>query len=212
MNWNAVIAVCTAIAAIFTAVMAWFTRQSIVESQKQHRDARQQSEQHHQDSLRPVLVLAPRAGIDQLDRSNLLWSVPVKLQETIRTFETPCVLRNIGTGPALNARLTLRFMGIDGYGIARDVAPLRAGGETDGSERHLKVQFRLCDGFNDADFQLACGMGWELLLEYEDVFGNHFHTIHCKNPQRPWTVCGKGTAPEGASRFTPSLGTPKGTA
>jgi len=195
MSWEAGTAIATGAAAVFTAVMAWFTRRSIVESHTQYEKTRAQSEQHHQDAFRPVLVLAPRSGIDQLDRSNLLWDLPAKPQETTRAFETPCVLRNIGTGPALNVRMGVRLMGIEGYGISREVIPLRAGGETAGTEGHLRMEFRLRDDFNAADVDFAKGLGWEVLLEYEDVFGNTFHTIHRKNPQMPWTECGKGQAP-----------------
>jgi hypothetical protein len=52
-------------------------------------------------------------------------------------------------------------------------------------------------GFIDTDAQSAPGEDWELLLEYEDVFGRVFHTVHPKNPQRPWTAIGRGPAPKG---------------
>jgi len=43
-----------------------------------------------------------------------------------------------------------------------------------------------------------------LVLEYEDVFGNTFHTIHSKHLGEPWTRVGRGPAPD-LSPGQPSL-------
>ncbi|THD10995.1 hypothetical protein [Metallibacterium scheffleri] len=199
MSWYVSTTFWTGAAAVFTAVMAGFTGWSVVASQRQQRRALQQSEQHHQDGFRPVLVLAPSDDAIPLDRSKLLKLVPTNSGATERTYIIACLLTNIGVGPALNVHLLLRMRGIDGYGISRELTPVSAGllgsrGESDGS---IRVTFKPHDGFNDVDVQLSTGDPWELLLEYEDVFGNRFHTIHSKIPLQPWTVCGKGPAPLG---------------
>ena len=197
MNWNAVIAICTGAAAIFTAVMAWYTRCSIAVSQKQHRDAREQSDRHHQDGFRPVLVLRPHDGVDPLDRGALLRAESNAGTDGSHVFVINAALHNVGVGPALNIRLTLRVMGIEGYGTSRELAPAQVG-ETRGDREHpLRIPLWLRDGFNLADFLSAPGPGWALILEYRDVSGHDFHTIHSKNPQQPWTECGKGPAPPG---------------
>ncbi len=199
MSWYASTTFWTGAAAVSTAVMAGFTGWSIVASQRQQRRALQQSDQHHQDGFRPVLVLAPSDDAIPLDRSKLLKLAPTSPGTTERTYIIACLLINIGVGPALNVHLMLRVRGIDGYGISRELIPIPTGllgnrGDPDGS---VRVTFQPHAGFNDADVQLSMGDPWELFLEYEDVFGNRFHTVHSKNPQKPWTVCGRGPAPLG---------------
>lgn len=200
MIWYASTALWTGVLALFTAVMAGVTYWSIVASQRQQRSAWQQSEQHHQDSFRPVLVLEPSdAELPiPLDRSRLLQLAPVDSGSTVRTYVIACRLSNIGVGPALNVHLRLRVRGIEGYGISCEIPSLGTdftGIRDDNGQ--LRVPFRLGDGFNDAGVQLSTGDPWDLMLEYEDVFGNRFHTIHSKNPQAPWMQCGKGPAPQG---------------
>ncbi|MHB8392058.1 MAG: hypothetical protein ACYDBH_21185 [Acidobacteriaceae bacterium] len=197
MSWYANTTFWTGAAAVFTAVMAGFTAWSIVASQRQQRRALQQSEQHHQDGFRPVLVLMPYDGVDPLNRDALLSSVATVGGDVSRIFEIHAALQNVGTGPALSVRLTLRAMDIEGYGTSRELAPVQAG-ETRGDREHpLRIPLWLHDGFNSGDFQSSTGPIWTLVLEYEDVFGNRFHTIHSKFPLQPWTVCGKGPAPPG---------------
>ena len=197
MSWYASTTFWTAAAAVFTAVMAGFTGWSIVASQRQQRRALQQSDQHHQDGFRPVLVLSTFDGIDPLDRSALLCLNPPRPGDATRLYLIPCLLRNVGVGPALKVHLSLRFMGIEGYGISRELAPMQAGERRGDADHPVAVQFRPRGSFNDTDVLLSVGTSWELLLEYEDVFGNRFHTIHSKIPLQPWTVCGKGPAPPG---------------
>ncbi len=179
--------------------MAGFTGWSILASQRQQRRALQQSDQHHQDGFRPVLVLAPLDDAVPLDRSKLLKLAPTGPGAIERTYIIACLLTNIGVGPALNVRLQLRVRGIEVFKSSRELPPVCAGllgnrGEPDGS---IRVTFQPHAGFNDAGVQLSTGDPWELFLEYEDVFGNRFHTIHSKIPLQPWTVCGKGPAPPG---------------
>ena len=199
MSWYASTTFWTGAAAVFTAVMAGFTGWSILASQRQQRRALQQSDQHHQDGFRPVLVLAPLDDAVPLDRSKLLKLAPTGPGAIERTYIIACLLTNIGVGPALNVRLQLRVRGIEVFKSSRELPPVCAGllgnrGEPDGS---IRVTFQPHAGFNDAGVQLSTGDPWELFLEYEDVFGNRFHTIHSKIPLQPWTVCGKGPAPPG---------------
>ncbi|VAY89044.1 conserved hypothetical protein [mine drainage metagenome] len=107
------------------------------------------------------------------------------------------MLTNLGVGPALNVRLVLRFMGIEDYGFSRELTPIPAHESRGESNYSVRVAFQPEDGFNDVDAQLSTGPSWEIILEYKDVFGNCFHTIHSKNPQQPWTMCGKGSPPLG---------------
>jgi hypothetical protein len=196
MTWYDSTAFWTGAAAISTSVMALLTWRSIAVSQKQHHDARKQSEQHHQDGVRPLVLFHVSDG-DPLDRSRLLSLDPPRSGDATRVYRIHCFLKNIGIGPALKVHLQLRFMGIKGYGISREFAPMKAGESMGDANHALAVRFLPQQDFNDADVQLSTGTSWELLLEYEDVFGNRFHTIHSKIPLQPWTVCGKGPAPLG---------------
>jgi hypothetical protein len=191
-------ALATATAAIATAWMAGMTKRSI-----------QQVEKHHQDSYRPILVIAPYGNAIPIDRSTLLKLAPkgAGFFSSTGAFESTYIiaglLTNIGVGPALNVRLVLRIMGIDGYGINCELTPVPTcegrGGKSDYS---FRVPFQPRGGFNDTDVQLSTGPSWEIILEYEDVFGHRFHTIHSKNLQIPWTVCGTGSPPPGRSPLT----------
>jgi hypothetical protein len=197
MSWYASTTFWTGAAAVFTAVMAGFTGWSIVASQRQQRRALQQSDQHHQDGFRPVLVLRPYDGVDPLDRGGLLLAETDAASDGSRVFVISAALQNVGVGPALSIHLRLRVMGIEGYGTSRELAPVQAG-ETRGDREHpLRIPLWLHDGLNEPDFKSATNPIWTLVLEYEDVFGNRFHTIHNKNPQLLWTVCGTKKAPRG---------------
>jgi hypothetical protein len=195
VNWNAVIAICTAAAAVFTAAMAFYTRIAIKHSQQQFRDAQQRDEARHQDAYRPVVVLEPFGGVEAAARANLVSVDPSSKMGTFRLFRVSCLVRNLGVGPALNVRLSFRAMGKLGYGFTQELVPVGVGEQQGDTKRALEVWVQSTPSFNDADLALASGTGWELVLEYEDVFGNPFHTIHRKNPQMPWTQCGKGAAP-----------------
>lgn len=203
MNWNAVIAICTAFAAVFTAVMAWFTRKAIVESHTQYEKTRAQSEQQHQDAFRPVVVLSPFEGVEPEDRSNVIHFDPAVGMDQRRFVRVAGFLRNVGVGPALNVHLLFRAMSKQNYGFTLALTPVGSGEKYDLGSRQvgpavtqeIRYPVHPTPGFNAADIASAGGTGWELAIEYEDVFGNRFHTVHHKNPQLPWTVCGRGSAP-----------------
>lgn len=202
MNWNAIIAIFTAAAAVATAFMAVFTGIAIKNGQRQFRDAQAASEAHHRDTFRPVVVLSPFEGVEPEDRANVIQFDSAVGSDERRFVRVSGFLRNVGVGPALNVRLLFRAMGKAGYGFALALTPIGAGEKYDlGSRevgpmatRGIRYPVRLTAGFNAADIAIASGSGWEIVLEYEDVFGNTFHTIHRKDPQVPWTECGKGAA------------------
>ena len=117
---------------------------------------------------------------------------------SIRRLVLCGVVRNIGVGPAINARITLRIRGIEGYGPdPLSLPPIGAGDLFGKFDDSIPMPISYRNGFSDTDAQSAPGEHWELLLEYEDVFGRIFHTVHSKNPQVPWTTIGRGPAPKG---------------
>lgn len=189
MNWTAVESVATVLLATFTAAMAWMTYRTIIESRKQHKDA-----------YRPILVLASTAGVDPVRREAFLTVAPPRPEDAGPSFLVGGVLKNVGSGPALNASFCVRLQGIEGYGIAREIAPVQAGGMHGGKpESPLRIPVSFHRGFNDTDFQVAPGGEWKIILEYKDIFGQTFHTIHTKDPRVPWTEIGRGPAPTGES-------------
>lgn len=197
--WDGITAVSTAAAAVFTAVMARFTFRAIREGQGQRRDTnehfeetRKQGEKHHQDGFRPLLTLSPLYGMDLLQRGNLLTTTA---QNGRGVFCINCALRNIGPGPALNVRLTIRASGQFGDVATRELSPLEAGG-TGKQDVSIEVPVIFTDQFNTSDFGAAPGGLWTIVLNYEDVFGNAFHTLHSKNSMDPWCRVGKGPLPE----------------
>ncbi|HUX28077.1 MAG TPA: hypothetical protein VMV39_04785 [Terracidiphilus sp.] len=94
--------------------------------------------------------------------------------------------------------MKLRVRGLEGYGPDPfDLPPIAAGEAYGKVGEHIPVPTPHRPQFNETDAQLAPGEHWEIVLEYEDVFGRTFHTSHTKNPQLPWTTIGRGPAPKG---------------
>lgn len=107
-------------------------------------------------------------------------------------------IRNLGAGPAINGAIKLRIRGLEGYGPDPFNLPPIAALEFYGKiGEHIPVPISHRPHFNETDAQLAPGEHWEIVLDYEDVFGRQFHTIHTKNPQLAWTKIGRGKAPKG---------------
>lgn len=198
--WDILTAVSTAAAAVATAVMAGFTLMAVKEGKTERAEAndhfaktREQDQQHHQDSGRPLLVLAPSSPLDVIDRKNIL-------ENDLEIFQSKacirCSIHNIGFGPAINVRLSIRQDGKTGFGPSREIIPIAASGSFDDGEGQIILPLKYGGSYNKADLEnLPHGL-WALVLEYEDLFGNVFHTIHNKHKQEPWTQTGRGPAPD----------------
>lgn len=207
INWDEVTAVSTAGAAVFTAVMAWFTRKAIKEGQGQRQEANDhygktqgQDKQHHEDTFRPLLVLSPNSDVDAGDRQAF-----VGAHAFFDLLIVDCVVRNIGTGPALNVRLSARGDGRTGFGPTRELTPMAAGDVFKDPDGHINIKTIFTDEFNSQDFKGLPNGLWLLVLEYNDVFGNSFHTIHTKQRDMPWTRVGRGSTPDTTPPSTDAL-------
>jgi len=147
-----------------------------------------QNKRHHQDTFKPACVLVLNGGVDRNTRGNAL-----QLQRNFTApdicFFVQCSMKNVGTGPALNLRLGVRFPDKAGYLIWSELPPLGANRR---SKSPLMIPVVFGGKFNETDYKQAPGGLWELWLFYEDVFGNVFHTKHAKDPHQPWAVLGKG--------------------
>lgn len=186
MNWTAIESVAASLAAIVTGVMAWMTYCAIV-----------QARIHHKDEYRPILLFAPDGVADPLPRDQILKIEMPQSPNPDYYYALHGVLSNIGRGSALNIKLTLRFLGIEGYGIQRELAPIGGGERFNFADQPLRIRAHIHRGFNDSDFSLSLNIPWEIILDYEDVFGQSFHTIHSKVLGRPWTALGLGPASKG---------------
>ena len=181
---------------------------------RQGRQFREDSERQHRERFKPICLLAPHGGVDAWNRrGDLLEAMPPAPDNpSCGTVAIRCVLRNIGAGPALNLRLKFRFLDMNGWTSEPwELSPLGAG-ETCGSEAApLLVPFPIRERFNRSDFDTLAGKPWEIWLEYVDVFGKPYHSIHRKAPvdvdlsKATWTAVGPNQQPQARLRPIPWL-------
>ena len=195
---EAITAWATAAGAIATAVMAFFTWRAIKNGQKdreksdQHyAETREQEKRHHQDTFRPLVVLTPYDVMSILDRNKVLFPDP-----NGKTLKVDLIARNIGVGPALNIHLSVRSEGRRNFGPSRVLAPLAVGGGASNDRHYILIDVNVSENFNFADLSNVPNGHWIVVLEYQDVFGNWFHTLHSHQPDEPWTKADRGRAPD----------------
>ena len=179
--------------AIATVVMAAGTFYLAIVTQKLAKgaaDGIKQAERHHQENLRPFCVL-------DFAYANDLHPFGVDFNSQASRNSIPIFgkLQNKGDGPAtdvfvyLNAR---RGEGEDdAVRLTRPVlaSGLVAAGETAGIEVQITERdiVRAWNGekWNPTQaFHAIAGQAYEAVLEYRDVFGNPFRTVH---PRGIWT-------------------------
>jgi hypothetical protein len=194
--------------AVGTIALAIATFRVIQQGQQLRKDAEQQredTERQHRDRFKPVCLLAPYGGVDAWNRRGALLEAmpPDPENPSCGTVAIRCVLRNAGAGPALKLRLKFRFLDMNGWtSDPWELSPLGAG-ETCGSEAApLLVPFPIHERFNQTDFAILTGKPWEIWLEYEDIFGRKFQSIHRKAPfdtdpaKFTWTTAGTDQQPK----------------
>lgn len=206
-HWDAVtawasiaLAITTGIMAAVTAWMAWNTHAAVKQNNELRDDAnkhyeqtRKQDQEHHEDEYRPVLILAPPAGLSATARSNL---VSVINASPPRQIFVHCPIRNIGAGPALNVRMSVRKDEVTGFGPSLDLTPI-AGGDCLAPPYDHRFALQVFDpNFNDEDVKGVPGSAWVIILEYSDIFDHRFHTLHYKDSGRAWAKPGRGPAPD----------------
>ncbi len=147
-----------------------------------------QNRTHHQDAFRPICVLVAENGTDAVARRDIV-QLHTESNDPTKYFRILCSIKNVGTGPTAKLRLVMRSIVNPEMRAELELPPL---GSNDTFPGPMRIPVFLHDRFNESDYRIAPGDGWELWLLYEDVFGNQFHTRHNKNPQLPWGVPGKG--------------------
>lgn len=180
---DSVTAMSTYVLAAATTWMAWRTASLVKQNAK-----------HHTESLRPVLTLDPVAGI-RLYRASAV-NDKARYQFCGR-------LRNCGTGPAIDIRVTIRFPTLrDGeprylpaLGPGMDWSETMPGA---GTERGQLFFFLPLPGSCPQETTLTASPNivkdhWQIDFNYADIFGNRFWTRHECNPDKPdipWFMCG----------------------
>lgn len=212
IDWDAVTAVSTVVLAavtflmvIATVWMAWNTGRALKQNNDLRDDAnlhykqtREQDQQHHQDEFRPVLILTAPGGVTAPARSGLV-SVLLLMQAPAVLIYSP--IKNIGNGLALNIRMSIRKDEVTGFGPTIEFAPIAAGDHLAPFGDCFELPVTASAHLNEADLKTLPSGSWLIVLEYEDVFGNRFYTLHYKNSQQPWARTGRGPAPD----TTPTL-------
>ena len=205
-TWDAITAISTAAAAVFTAVMAWFTRKAILEGQGQRQEAndhfaktREQDKRHHEDGFRPLLVLTPINPDEAVGRKDILsvYRGPAHDAVAVR-----CVVKNIGAGPALNVHLYVRGDRRTGFGPSRELVPIAPDSSFPDRGAQIELVVTYSAAYNEADLNNLPNGPWLLVIEYEDLFGNVFYTIHSKDLREPWTRVGRGPTPDTTPLFS----------
>lgn len=184
IDWTAIAAIATALAAVVTGWMAWMTRNSI-----------RQMQEHHRDAFRPLIILMPHDGVDPYDRKSLAAFIRENTPaEPSYVLRLRGALQNIGVGPALDIRLRIALTNPDDIKVSTELSPMRAGevrhgfsNESTGIRRPLDIPVQLSKGFNDTDFQMAGNGPWTIFLEFEDVFGYKYRTTQSSSLDKPWT-------------------------
>ena len=134
---------------------------------------RRDDERRHRDGLRPICVLTPYDGVDPGPYRRELLAVDTDPSRPgFGIVEVRCALRNIGPGPALNVRIAFRLFSFGGYETQHcELGPLRAG-EIRGSESMpLRVPIQFRSPLADQEFAQIPGSSWEIVLTYDDIFG-----------------------------------------
>lgn len=188
LDWNAWTAIGTVSMAVTTVIV-------ILQGRRQRKD----DERRHQDGFRPLCILTPYDGVDPWHRRDTLLSI-AEQQSPNQEFgmvEVKCELRNIGAGPALNLGIIFRFLDMDGYSTAVwELSALRAGEFRGSKDDSLRIPIQFGARFNRTDFSQVPGKLWEIVIVYEDIFQNHFYSVHQKRPLQLEKLRGVAASPE----------------
>lgn len=168
--WDAFTAIGTVAMAVTTAIIIF------------------QNRRQHQEALLPICVLVPARGTDAAGRRDIL-QLHQEPNDPSRYFHVQCGVKNIGGGPVVKLKLRVTFWTNTAARFEAELSPL---GANESAAGPLRVPVFIGNQFTESEYGWTPGEGWDLWLEYEDVFGNVFYTRHTKTPQQPWVQLGKG--------------------
>jgi hypothetical protein len=136
-------------------------------------------------NAKPICILMPYDGVDPWYKRDTLLTIfdHPSPHQRFGIVQLQCSIRNVGPGSALNVAIMFRFLDMSGYTTSPwELSPFYAGECRGGETSPLQVPIQIIDQFNDADFSQIAGKAWQILLTYEDVFGNPFYSVHHKSP------------------------------
>jgi hypothetical protein len=197
----------TAASVIFTACMAWFTR----DLAKKNDELIQQNEKHHMDSYRPILIIETPANVELYNQRPIVSVIKdphlnnSPISNNLAKYHLDGNIKNIGTGPALDISLLIRFEHSTTKELVADFPPLKNDalqslGDVSFYTPSMDSDFLQSDNkFKPEEYHSAPGESWIIYITYKDIYDNKFYTIHPKSPQERWTTLGRGDIPQGKS-------------
>ena len=158
--------------AIGTLAMAATTTLVIRQTAKHHHALLAQQLKEHQDRFKPICFLSPFSGIDPLNQRHDLVAIaePPPNNPAYGTVTLHCTLQNVGVGPALNLRITFKSDNGDTTD-PWELSPLGVGEKYGSATTPLLIPIR-------ADKCQLLAVSWQIWLDYEDIFGRKFKTVH----------------------------------
>jgi len=182
---------------------------------QQGRQLRGDTKRQHRDRFKPICMLMPPGAVDNiLGRGNFLeLTAPQQEHQNHGKIVMRATLQNTGSGPALNLRLRLRTRSDAGKSLwPVELSPLAAGQMRHDANDPLTLfvpvyqppRDKPMDGaialsaFNSLDENTTA-----IILEYQDVFGRYFHSVHSRVPFDPSDLAkNDGTAARRIPWFT----------
>ena len=158
--------------AIGTLAMAVTTVLVIRQTAKHHRALLTQQSKEHMDRFKPICFLAPYSAIDPLNQRHGLIAItdPPLNNPAFGTIALNCTLQNVGFGPALKLHITFRSVNGDTTD-PWELSPLATGEKYGSTTAPLLIPLQ-------ADKRHLFAVSWQIQLDYEDIFGRKFKTVH----------------------------------
>ncbi len=201
--------VATFVLAIVTAWMAVATQKMASETKL----LQEQENQQRIDNLRPICVLEVNPDLSNISRDLIFKDM--RQRQSPRDFYDiwkndsgsmvflKCSIHNKGLGPANHVKLVLRI--IDKHKDFEQPVLCGVIGAGEQWNRKENTTYPNCtlavrigfDGtYNKSDFSGIVGSHWEIFLEYQDMFGNQYHTKYVKADDGFFSGISKGSRPE----------------
>jgi hypothetical protein len=201
------LAIATAALACFTYKMAKSTERALEQNARLVEETHdlvesnkvlvESEERHHQENLRPLCILEPTepvmgdyvkkifGDLEQNEDGSMGYMLPLR-----------AILSNKGLGPALNVKVVLMKMP-EKVVFVTDVPPIAA--KTDWfitSRFGYIVPLLLKLRANQAEVKAMLKAGtWVIFVEFEDIFGKKFYSLHEKNDDHFFLRVAEGNIP-----------------
>lgn len=179
IDWDKWTAIGTLLLACVTGGLAFVTTLATKEGRKEFQKNQEMAERHHRDGKRPIVVLVPFKGHESKLGPGFLriegsYSRGIALQEA--PLELQSSVCNIGSGPAINITIDLRFPTEDIISQTRHLKPL--GNMSDNNLSKISFKCELNPPITSTNLQAKLNSRWEIEIKYEDIYGFPHKTIH----------------------------------